>query len=115
MTSQSALIIETRSLAAIAEIHKIAGQLPEAEYVEIRRAIGLVIGSIEVDILGPTEAAINRVGGVARARDVVGIEARVCALLSARCASTRSPTKTRGARRIGVSPARRSAARIAAT
>ncbi len=56
MTPQSALIIKTRSLAAIAEIHKITEQLPEAEYAEVRRAIGLVLGSIEVDILGPVYA-----------------------------------------------------------
>ncbi len=56
MTPQSARIIKTQSLAAIAEIHKITEQLPQSEYAEVRRAIGLVIGSIEVDILGPIYA-----------------------------------------------------------
>jgi len=53
MTPQSAQIIKARSLAAIAEIHKIVSELTDSDYAEIRRAIGLVIGSIEVDILGP--------------------------------------------------------------
>ena len=56
MTPQCARIVKTHSLAAIAEIHKIVLELPEDEYAEIRRAIGLVIGSIELDILGPVYA-----------------------------------------------------------
>ena len=56
MTPQSAQIIKSCSLAAISEIHKIVSELPEGEYAEIRRAIGLVIGRIKVDILGPVYA-----------------------------------------------------------
>jgi hypothetical protein len=56
MDRKTALMAKDRSLEAIRLLHSILGdenKWDELQYHEIKRGIGLSIGRIEVDLLGP--------------------------------------------------------------
>jgi len=65
MTKETALIVQLHALAAIQEIHQIVVKLSDGQLGELKKGVGSVIGTIEMEVLGPIYAKFPEIDDLA--------------------------------------------------